>query len=338
MKGEKQITRLRVMFPFEIKLNHGDLVTLVNALCRGVFVVQFPHFTIHIVSLPMTFNEARTVLTKELKNVYDNDELKNIIDLVLEHITSLPRMEQVKSKAAYLTCEQLEDIDSITERLKLNEPVQYVLGEAWFAGMKFKVNKNVLIPRPETEELVHWIVNEVTSHELRTAGILDVGTGSGCIPITLKKRLPDAHISAIDVCSEALFTATENAVAHDTEIDFLLLDFLDEQKWDELGQFDIIISNPPYIKQNEMSTMHDRVTSFEPHLALFVPGNDPLLFYKKISDFSLKHLNPGGSLFVEINETSGNDVIDLFKTKGFATAELKKDMQGKDRMIKTSRK
>ncbi len=282
----------------------------------------------------MTFNEARTVLNKELKNVYDNDELKNIIDLVIEHITSMPRMEQVKSKVSYLTCEQLEDIDLITERLKKNEPIQYVLGEAWFAGMKFKVDKNVLIPRPETEELVDWVVNEVMSHELRAASILDVGTGSGCIPVALKKKLHDALISAIDVCSEALFTATENAIIHNTEIDFILLDFLDEQKWNELGEFDIIVSNPPYVKQNELNTMHDRVTAFEPHLALFVPDNDPLLFYKKLSDFSLKHLNQGGSLFVEINEVLGDAVVNLFKAGGFADVELKTDMQGKDRMIK----
>ena len=280
----------------------------------------------------MTFNEARTVLTKELKNVYDNDELKNIIDLVIEHITNMPRMDQVKNKASYLTCEQLEDIDAITERLKLNEPVQYILGEAWFAGLKFKVNKNVLIPRPETEELVHWIVNEATSHELRAASILDVGTGSGCIPITIKKKLPGSTVTAIDVCSEALFTATENAIAHNAEIDFVLLDFLDEQKWNELGQFDNIVSNPPYVTQSEIRTMHGRVTAFEPTLALFVPDNDPLLFYKKLADFSLKHLNPKGNLFVEINETSGDAVVNLFRV--FTNVELRKDMQGKDRMIK----
>jgi len=288
----------------------------------------------------MTLNEARTVLTKELDKVYDSDELKNIIDLVLEHITTMPRMEQVKSKLAYLTCGQLETIDSITERLKKNEPIQYVLGEAWFAGMKFKVNKNVLIPRPETEELVDWIVKEntlpITIGTMNNAqfSIIDIGTGSGCIPITIKKKLPDANISAIDVCSEALFTATENAIEHTTEIDFILLDFLDEEKWNELGQFDIIISNPPYVRQSEKENMHVRVKEFEPHKALFVPDNDSLLFYKKLSDFSLKHLKPGGSLFVEINESLGDGVIKLFRDSGFVNIKLKKDMQGKDRMVK----
>jgi release factor glutamine methyltransferase len=286
----------------------------------------------------MTLNEVRTVLTKELICIYDKNELKNIIDLVLEYITNMPRSEQVKSKLAYLTCTQLESIDLITERLKNNEPVQYVLGEAWFAGMKLKVNKNVLIPRPETEELVDWVVKECQklnpdSYRGKSQNILDVGTGSGCIPITLKKKLPDTTVSAIDVCSEALFVATENAIEHNIDVDFILLDFLDEEKWEELGQFDIIVSNPPYVKQSETRTMHGRVMDFEPHLALFVPDNDALVFYRKLSDFSLTHLKPGGRLFVEINEALGEMVAKLFRSAGFGNVELKKDMQGKDRMV-----
>ena len=283
----------------------------------------------------MTLNEARTILTKELSSIYDRDELKNIIDLVLEHITGLPRMEQVKTKIPYLTCTQLEDIDSITERLKKNEPIQHVLGETWFAGMKFKVNKNVLIPRPETEELVDWIVKQCAIDN-RQLSIIDIGTGSGCIGITLKKKLPGADISAIDVCSEALFTATENAVALNAEVDLMLLDFLDEGKWAALGHYDIIVSNPPYVKQSELNEMHERVKGFEPHLALFVPDNDALLFYKKLSSFSKQHLKAGGSLFVEINEALGDEIVSQLKSAGFATVELRKDMQGKDRMIKAS--
>ena len=285
----------------------------------------------------MTLNEARTVLTKELKNIYDSDELKNIIELVIEHITNMTRAEQVKNKVPYLTCTQLENLDTITERLKKNEPVQYVLGEAWFAGMKFKVNKNVLIPRPETEELVDWIVKESQKSIVESQNIIDIGTGSGCIPITIKKKLPEANVSAIDVCSEALFTATENAIELSTEVGFLLLDFLDEEKWKELGQYDIIVSNPPYIKQSEINTMHDRVKEFEPHLALFVPDNDALLFYKKLSAFSSDHLKPGGSLFLEINESLGKQVVNNFRSGGFSNIELRKDMQGKDRMIKAMR-
>src|SRR5215204_1870889 len=284
----------------------------------------------------MTLNEARAVLTKELNNVYEYDELRNIIELVIEHITNMPRAEQVKNKVPYLTCTQLENLDTITEKLKKNEPVQHVLGEAWFAGMKFKVNKNVLIPRPETEELVDWIVKESQKPEVKNKNIIDIGTGSGCIPITLKKKLPEANVSAIDVCNEALFTATENAVELNAEVDFLLLDFLDEEKWKELGQYDIIVSNPPYVKQSEINTMHERVKEFEPHLALFVPDNDALMFYKKLSDFSINHLKPAGSLYVEINEALGEAVSNLFRSTGFANTELKKDMQGKDRLIMAS--
>ena len=285
----------------------------------------------------MTLNEARTVLTKELNKVYDNDELRNIIELVIEHITDMPRAEQVKNKVPYLTCTQLENLDEITERLKKNEPVQYVLGEAWFAGMKFKVNKNVLIPRPETEELVHWMVKESQESKVKSQNIIDIGTGSGCIPITLKKKLPEANVSALDVCSEALFTATENAIELNAEVDFHLFDFLDEEKWKELGQYDIIVSNPPYVKQSEINTMHERVKEFEPHLALFVPDNDALLFYKKLSGFSIDHLKAGGSLFVEINEALGEHVMNMFRSAGFANSELRKDMQEKDRMVKAMR-
>ena len=281
----------------------------------------------------MTLNEARTVLTKELKKVYETDELRNIVELVIEHITNMSRAEQVKNKVPYLTCTQLEDLDAITERLKKNEPVQYVLGEAWFAGMKFKVNKNVLIPRPETEELVDWVVKESQKLKVKSQKFLDVGTGSGCIPIVIKKKLPGSNVTAIDVCSEALFTATQNAIELNADVDFLLLDFLDEEKWKELCQFDMIVSNPPYVKQIEINTMHDRVKEFEPHLALFVPDNDPLLFYKKLSDFSIKHLNARGKLFVEINEALGEAVSNLFRSAGFVNVELKKDMQGKDRIV-----
>jgi release factor glutamine methyltransferase len=282
----------------------------------------------------MTLNEARTVLTKELKNVYETDESRNIVELVIEHITNMSRAEQIKNKVPYLTCTQLEDLDTITERLKKNEPVQYVLGEAWFAGMKFKVNKNVLIPRPETEELVDWVVKESQKSKVKSQNIIDIGTGSGCIPITIKKKLSQVTVSAIDVCSEALFTATENAISLNADVDFRLLDFLDEEKWKEFGQYDIIVSNPPYVKQSEITAMQDRVKEFEPHLALFVPDEDALLFYKKLSGFAVKHLKTGGSLFVEINEALAEQVINLFQ--GFTKIELRKDMQGKDRMIKAT--
>jgi release factor glutamine methyltransferase len=318
----------------ELSIENGISTKVI--VCALIIFISNSLFTIDVVSLPMTLKEARTVLTKELKNIYESDESRNIIELVIEHITNMSRAEQVKNKVPYLTCTQLEHLDAITQRLKKNEPVQYVLSEAWFAGMKFKVNKNVLIPRPETEELVDWIVKASQKLEVKSQNIIDIGTGSGCIPVTLKKKLPQAMVSAIDVCSEAIFTATQNAIDLNAEVNFLLVDFLDEVKWKELGQYDIIASNPPYVKQSEINTMHERVKEFEPHLALFVPDEDALLFYKKLSGFAINHLKPGGSLFVEINESLGEQVTNLFQAAGFANIELRKDMQGKDRMIKAT--
>jgi release factor glutamine methyltransferase len=285
----------------------------------------------------MTISEARQKILNELKDVYDKVEALNVAELVLEKVSNQERTDWLKNKDLFLSPEQIEELKKILIRLKDNEPVQYALEEAWFAGMKFKVNKNVLIPRPETEELVDWIVKEINiqySTPNVQYSILDIGTGSGCIPIALKKKIPKASVTAIDICSEALHIALENAVAFNTEIDFRLMDFLDEEKWNELGKFDIIVSNPPYVMQTEKVIMHPRVTVYEPPLALFVPDDDALIFYKKLVRFSLLHLNKNGKLFVEINESLGKDVVELFMKKGFTSIELKKDMQGKDRMVR----
>jgi release factor glutamine methyltransferase len=281
----------------------------------------------------MTIYAANHQLISELKNIYDDHEAATIAALVLEHITGLQRVEQLKTKETALNTGQIEKLNQITARLKENEPVQYILEEAWFAGMKFKVNRSVLIPRPETEELVDLAVKDANAQ----CSVLDIGTGSGCIPIAIKKKIPQAAISAIDICSEALFTATENAMALKTAIDFRLLDFLDEEKWKELGVYDIIVSNPPYVRQQEKQNMHERVSGHEPHLALFVPDDDALLFYRKLADFSSVHLNRGGKLFVEINESFGTEVVNLFQSKGFSNIELRKDMQGKDRMVRAGK-
>jgi release factor glutamine methyltransferase len=273
-------------------------------------------------------------ISNELKNLYDQEEAENIAVLILEKISGFERSDQILQKEIILSSEQLENINSILNRLYENEPIQYVLEESWFAGLKFKVNKNVLIPRPETEELVDWVCNEVGSHDLRTMNILDVGTGSGCIPISLKKKLPKSKVTAIDLSSEALIVANENANILGADIDFIHLDFLNIENWTGLGKYDIIISNPPYVLQKEKETMHQRVISHEPTLALFVPDNDGLIFYKKLAAFSLFHLNENGKLFVEINESCGSDVVKLFQSKGLSSVALRKDMQGKDRMVR----
>ena len=278
----------------------------------------------------------------------------------MEHITEWKRIDRILHKDFPLSQPKQEQLEKFTKELLVYRPVQYVLGEAWFAGMKFYVNEKVLIPRPETEEMVEWIVesakwkienekfifvhvpdndqqsttNDSFSLQSSAFSIIDIGTGSGCIPIALKKKLPKADVTAIDVCSEALNIAVENAVSNETEIDFKLLDFLDRNKWNELGQFDIIVSNPPYVKRSEAAVMRKVVLDYEPGLALFVPDDDALIFYKQIADFALTHLKPGGMVFMEINESLGNETVALLTEKGFTNVELKKDMQGKDRIVK----
>lgn len=280
----------------------------------------------------MTIPESIHYTAQQLHQHYEKSEALNIADLVVEYITGLSKNERVSRNDQLLDEKQRNDLDHIISRLKNNEPVQYALGESWFGGMKFRVNKNVLIPRPETEELADWVFKE--AKKINHPSIIDVGTGSGIIPVYLKKLIPGAAITAIDVCSEALFTATENALLHETEVNFILQDFLDEGRWQNLGEFDIIVSNPPYVRKSERDAMLKRVTGFEPHLALFVPDDDALLFYRKLADFSKRHLKPGGSLFAEINESLGTEVVELFREKSFNAIELRKDMQGKDRMIR----
>lgn len=282
----------------------------------------------------MTLQEARIIILKELNLLYDKSEAHNISDLILEKVSRYERSDQIRHSDLSLTPEQAEEIEKILLRLKQNEPVQYVLEEAWFAGMKFKVNKHVLIPRPETEELVEWLVKEASGPELPAISILDVGTGSGCIAIAIKKKLPLSKVHAIDISNEALSLARENSIALGTDIELICLDFLNEEKWKELGMYEMIVSNPPYVLQKEKETMHKRVASYEPTLALFVPDEDGLIFYRELAEFSLQHLKADGNIFVEINESCGKEVVNLFQSKGFHSVELRKDMQGKDRMVR----
>jgi release factor glutamine methyltransferase len=295
----------------------------------------------------MTWHEQYLYLQEALTTAHESSEAEAIAALVVEHVGK-KKINHLKQKE--VTTDETQQIDQVLQQLLTHRPLQYVLNEAWFYRLKFEVNESVLIPRPETEELVDWIVKEVKSGKKSTKyevvstasrftthysplTILDIGTGSGCIPIALKKNLPDTEVSAIDVCSEALHVAVNNAVNNETEINFQLFDFLDENKWNDLGNYDIIVSNPPYIKTTEAKTMSKHVLEFEPHKALFVPDEDALLFYRKITDFALHHLQPNGAVYVEINQQLGKETVELFQHKGF-TVELKKDMSGNERMIK----
>jgi release factor glutamine methyltransferase len=290
----------------------------------------------------MTIQLSYRQLLAQLYEIYDSREAANIADWVIEHVTGQRKIERIIYKDLHVSAQQQQTLQTITNELLQHKPVQYVLQEAWFCNMKLYVNENVLIPRPETEELVEWIAREVSDFRLQVSGdrklsLLDIGTGSGCIAIALKKRIRNAEVYAIDVSNEALKVAQQNATQLQVEINFLHLDFLDKSQWELLPVFDIIVSNPPYIRKSEEQAMASNVLKFEPHVALFVPDQDALKFYKVIADFAETHLQVEGAIFVEINKALGQQVTNVFKDSGFKNVVLKKDRQGKDRMIKASR-
>jgi release factor glutamine methyltransferase len=282
----------------------------------------------------MTIHLAYKQLLAQLYDVYDHREAANIADMVIEHVTGQRKIDRIVYKDLPVNTEQQEQLKKITGELLKSRPVQYVLGEAWFMDMKLRVNENVLIPRPETEELVEWIIDDIKKSGNDAISLIDIGTGSGCIPIAMRKKIPTATVSAIDVSDAALQLAILNSIDQNVLIDFLHLDFLDESEWKQLGKYHIIVSNPPYIKKSEESSMNENVIKYEPHVALFVPDEDALVFYRAIAKFSLTHLKPEGCVYVEINEALGSDVVSLFEEQGFQNVILKKDMQGKDRMVK----
>ncbi len=266
-----------------------------------------------------------------LAPLYDTNEADAITTLVLSELTGYSKAKLKAFPETELTGEQAEKLSTILNQLQTGEPLQYILGHTEFYGLKFEVNPNVLIPRPETEELVSWIIEIVGSSPIN---ILDIGTGSGCIAITLKHELKQSIISAIDISKGALKTAKRNAVNNKVEVNFIHADILAHEniKLDE--KLDIIVSNPPYVTETDKRQMHSNVTDFEPHSALFVPEEDPLLFYNAIADFAVKNLKSNALLFFEINESYGEATMDMLRSKDFINIELRKDMNGRDRMIK----
>jgi len=277
----------------------------------------------------MTIESAKDQLIRQLSSLYEPREAAGITNMVLEHLTGMNKTDRMIHKHQEFLAEQEEQFVQMTAALLNNRPIQYVLGEAWFGGMKFLVNEHTLIPRPETEELIEWI--KATANP-EPQNILDIGTGSGCIPITIKKEFPLWQISAIDVSNNTLQVAKQNARLNAVEIDFTCMDFLNEERWSDMSEYHIIISNPPYIKKSEKGSMSAHVVDHEPHIALFVPDDDTLIFYKKIAAFGLSHLKKHGKLFFEINQMLGQEVCELLKQMGYATI-LRKDLHGNDRMI-----
>ena len=285
----------------------------------------------------MTIHEANMRLIFQLYELYDDREAANITDLVMENITGWKRIDRVINKELKMSGVMERQLENYTKELLTHKPVQYVLHEAWFGGMKYYVDEHVLIPRPETEELVDLVIKEVKKKSNaqnnldKKKSLLDIGTGSGCIPITLKKNLPETDVYSIDVSEKALDVAKRNANMNGADVKFILGNFLDENKWIEFSSFDVIVSNPPYIPKKGMEEMSKNVVDYEPHLALFVPDDDPLIFYKAIARFAEKKLLPGGRIFLELHEQLAEEVKGLFSF--FGEVQVKNDMQGKERFL-----
>jgi release factor glutamine methyltransferase len=283
----------------------------------------------------MQVQEAFIKLRQDLFAIYDERESDQIAHLVIEHLTGHSRSGRLLHKTDSLTSEQETSFNKYLAELIQWRPVQYVLGEAWFAGMKFYVDERVLIPRPETEELVELVVGsrEPGAGSQQPTKVLDIGTGSGCIPIAVKKKLPEWEVWGADLSEDALVVARLNAKSLGTDIHFIQVDILEEKSRDVLPVFDIIVSNPPYIPLKDKAEMRENVLQHEPHLALFVSNEDPLLFYKEIVHFAKDHLSPGGRIFFEIHEKLASQVESILSSGNYLQIVLKQDMQSRDRMI-----
>ncbi|RBP32695.1 release factor glutamine methyltransferase [Oceanihabitans sediminis] len=291
----------------------------------------------------MKLKEIKERFHKELDAIYGKDEVRSFFYLLIEELFDFNRLKLALDPEKSITKSEVDTILKALTRLKDQEPIQYIIGETEFYGLPFKVNENTLIPRPETEELVNLII-ENTKEKIekdRSFSILDIGTGTGCIAITLAKNLPNAKVYAVDVSAEAIEKAKENAALNNVEVAFIETDILDKESWDvkfSALEFDIIVSNPPYVRELEKQQMKPNVLNNEPHLALFVGDENPLLFYKAISKFADRKLQSSGELYFEINEYLGKEMIALLEENNFRNIELKQDFFRKDRMLKGIKK
>lgn len=279
----------------------------------------------------MTSKELYRNFLVELQTVYNLNEATVITDWVFENIASLKKADLIKNPLQIVPASVIKKLQEKKEQLLLQQPVQYVMGNTTFYNMEFQVNDKVLIPRPETEEMTNLVINN-HRFEYKQLNILDIGTGSGCIAVAIKKHLPSSKVIAIDVNEDALHIARTNAIGNKTNIQFTQLDFLDESRWNELLLFDIIISNPPYIPISEKQKLNKNVADFEPHTALFVPDDNPLLFYEKIAKFGREHLNYNGRVYLETHEDYAKEVAALFSLT-YQQVLIKKDLFGKERIV-----
>lgn len=281
----------------------------------------------------MTLQELKLNFFTELNTLYPATEIESFFYWLTQAYLKLSRLEVALQPEYKIEEIALKNFQQATLQLKKFEPIQYIVGETEFFGFPFRVNPSVLIPRPETEELVAWIVEDFKNNK-NPIKLLDVGTGSGCIPISLAKTLPQLEVTSVDVSAKAIQTAKENAELNEVEITFLEQDILKVEKLEE--NFDIIVSNPPYVRELEKEMMQENVLQHEPDLALFVSNEDPLIFYRKISELAFNSLSEGGILYLEINEYLVKETMQLINEIGFSFVEVKNDIFGKARMIKAS--
>ncbi len=283
----------------------------------------------------MKLKELAVKFNSELNALYDAAECQALFSMALAQLLHIKYNTYLLKKEELLPDSDLAKFEDLLAQLASGKPIQYIFGEAHFFGLSFKVNPEVLIPRPETEELVDWIIKTVGNSSLASDNqrLLDIGTGSGCIAIALKKHLPQFDVEGLDIAAPSLDIARENAELNKVKVGFRQQDILQAQAAKSKAPYAIIVSNPPYITQTEKESMHQNVLANEPHRALFVSNEKPLIFYEAIANFAQLNLVSGGLLFFEINEHLGQETIDLLKAKGFNSIELRKDMQGKDRMI-----
>lgn len=284
--------------------------------------------------MDLKISDLKSNFIKALSGLYPSEEIESFFNILSEKYLNLSRIDIALDRDQLVSEANVGKIEKVLARLKTFEPIQYILGETEFFGLPFKVTSKTLIPRPETEELVQWILDEVLyfKNKPELLEILDIGTGSGCIAISLAKHLPDANVSALDISEEALRIAKENAEANEVSISFFESDILACESLPE--GYDFIVSNPPYVRELEKHFMEANVLVHEPEIALFVEDADPLLFYRKIADLAKVSLKPNGALFFEINEYLGEDMVSLLEDMGFKQIEIRKDIYGKDRMLK----
>ncbi|MEO8235126.1 MAG: peptide chain release factor N(5)-glutamine methyltransferase [Flavobacterium sp.] len=281
----------------------------------------------------MLIKKYRTQFIQELSSIFDEKEIESFFYIILEAFHELKRVDLVLNPDLELDNLQILQWETVLSQLKEQKPIQYILGETEFFGLPFYVNEYTLIPRPETEELVEWIIKDLKIKRFKDLKILDIGTGSGCIAISLAKNLPNAQVFAIDISEKALATAKKNAELNNVKVTFIEKNILETENL--LDSFDIIVSNPPYVRNLEKQEIHKNVLEYEPHLALFVEDNDALIFYQKITELATKNLSENGQLYFEINQYLGREMVELLEKYNFKNIKLKKDIYGNDRMIKS---